>query len=66
VWELSRKSARAHTHTHTHAHTLKHTGYIKGTQDFESAQIVEAIQELLVCVEMVVVSSLFHRSLLTI
>lgn len=35
---------------------LAYMGYIGGTADFDSAQIVEAIQELLVCVEMVIVS----------
>jgi len=38
---------------------LAYMGYIRGTAEFDSAQIVEAIQELLVCVEMVIVSFLF-------
>lgn len=41
---------------------LAYMGYIQGTADFDSAQIVEAIQELLVCVEMVIVSFLFHKA----
>jgi hypothetical protein len=41
---------------------LAYLGYIQGSADFNSVQIVEAIQEFLVCVEMVVVSFLFHKA----
>ena len=37
---------------------LAYMGYIQDTDDFDAAHIVEAIQELLVCVEMVIVSVL--------
>mmetsp|Transcript_119 Transcript_119/g.270 ORF Transcript_119/g.270 Transcript_119/m.270 type:complete len:609 (-) Transcript_119:1556-3382(-) len=39
---------------------LAYLGYIPASGSFSSDSIVEAIQELLVCVEMVVVSLLFH------
>ena len=41
---------------------LAYMGYIQATANFDSVHIVEAIQELLVCVEMVIVSFLFHKA----
>lgn len=41
---------------------VAYLGYIPETTDFSSDNIVEAVQEVLVCIEMVLVAILFHKA----